>query len=89
MKPALHFIWSPLLFSITGFMVAREIALISPSDPEFQRFVLLMMPASGLFIGWFIVYLATPVKMRPDTTFISGSFAKGETGVNAAVSPSE
>ena len=52
-------------------------------DREFERFILISMPTAGLFIGWFIAYLATPIKMRPDTTFISNALATGDTSLKA------
>lgn len=75
MKPALHFIWSPLAFSITGFGMACGIVHVVPEDKDFHRFVFFAMPAVGLFIGLFLAYLATPLETRPDTTFISDAIA--------------
>jgi hypothetical protein len=85
MKPALHLIWSPILFSITGFVIACGINQVAPTPtgnaPEFERFVLTSMPAAGLFIGWFIAYVATPTAMRPETTFITDALAAADTNV--------
>ena len=89
MKPALHLIWSPLMYSIVGLLIAREIARIAPTESEFQLFVLIAMPAAGLFIGWFIAYLATPIKMRPDTTITSEALVGSQTGGKAAGLPTE
>jgi len=67
MKPVLHFIWSPFLFSLLGFLMACKIVDIMRIEP-LQRvdrtvnlLLLVVMPAVGLVVGWVLAYLATPI----------------------------
>ena len=66
MKSLFLAIWPAALFAMIGLLAAFGIAIFAPTPPtqrpDFERTMFVVLPLCGAALGWFIGFLATPVR---------------------------